>query len=136
MSLTWNVILASYRRLPKTTQYQMSVKVDEVTQDEKNKLTEKQVEIHLGEVVEMEEIVTKIHKLLQKYPAAKVLMKPLPSVEPQYGAKERIHELEASFVKILKDDLDEALKMFAPIERVVMVKPVPPRLKTEEMSNA
>jgi hypothetical protein len=139
MSQTWSVISASYKRLPKKTQYKMMVKVDEVTAEGKD-LSEKQLEIHVSEETGMEGIVTKIHNLLQKYPTAKVLMMPLPSVESQYGTELRVHELEQSFVDILRGDLDEAIKMFAPVERIVKVRPAPPRMEpskeeTEETIN-
>jgi len=117
------MITVYYARLPKTTSYRSRIDVDqvEVAGEHMNQILMEQQE---NSCQEMSEMITQLHGLLQKYPDAKVTMlqeMTRPGIHLQVNKK--AYELDEKMTAILRNDLEEAKKLFAPIEQVVIVRP-------------
>ena len=117
------MITVYYARLPETTSYRSRIDVDqvEVMDEHLNQILLEQQE---SSCLEMGEMITQLHNLLQKYSDAKVTMlqeMTRPGIHLRENKK--AYELDEKMTSVLRNDLEEAKKLFDPIERIVIVRP-------------
>jgi len=73
--------------------------------------------------VPLEEVLWDTHKLLKIYPDAGVTMLRVPTRPIEFGKREpRGFELDNKMRNLIRDDLEKAKELFAPIERTVQVR--------------
>jgi hypothetical protein len=133
MSQSWIMVTVEYTRIPKSTEYKGHLKVVRAEElGETLKETPLESLEFLG--MPMEDLVRLMHERLNKWPTAKLTMI-RPPAEKFLAETERDNprafEIDEVTTKIIREDLDKALEMFAPIEQTVQVKPTTPRLEKE-----
>ena len=132
--MQWTMITVTYTRQPKTTVYRGSISVVEVTKRKvpKDSLHEKEVGGHTFQGSSMESIIRSLQGLLQKYPEAKVTMVRPPAEEPRDKRPPPAYELDENMRNTIRDDLPEALKLFAPIDMTIKLGPTIPTIQPQE----
>jgi len=133
MSQSWIMVTVQYSRAPKTTNYEGYIRATRVEQLEET-LEEKEMAKSDFNGMPMEALVRLTHEYLMKWPTAKLTM-----IRPQMQRylKEterdnpRAFEIDEATTEIIRNDLNKALEMFAPIEQTIQVKPTTPRLEKE-----
>lgn len=131
----WTMIDVIYSRIPEEVKYQVKISVNEVEmvqKGEERQLIEKDLHRVSMTAVPMGELVEEIHGFLREYPDAKVTMIQEPTRPRAYRRNHQGYELDQEMVNLIRDDLEAAKKMFAPIERTVRVRPVPVRLEPQQ----
>lgn len=130
----WTMIDVTYARIPEEVKYQVKIAVNEaemVQVEEERKLIERDLGRNNLNSVPMEAMVEELHQLLQKYPEAKVTMMQEPTRPLRHTRQKRGFELDQKTVDLIRDNLEEAQKLFAPIERTVQIRPAPVRLEPQ-----
>lgn len=131
MDQKWPMISVSYVRIPTQTLYWARISVDLVEMQEEL-VIEKVLETETWDEIPMEDLIEHLHKTLQKYPNAKVTMCQQPTRPAASRIRPKGYELDQNFTNILRTDLAEAKKLFAPIERTIRIRPVAPKISTGE----
>ena len=127
------MIAVRYNRIPKTEQYESEIEVRLLTAEEDASVEEQTMSKGMRQYVRMENIIADVHKLLHVHPEATVTMIRGTTRPTHYGQKPpRGFELDEKMRDLIRDDLHEAQKAFAPIERVVKVRSTPPRVAIKE----
>lgn len=127
------MIAVSYSRIPKTERYDLEIEVKLLTVREGASAEEQTIIKGMRQHVSMENIIAEVHKLLSVHPDAVVTMIRGTTRPTHYGQKPpRGFELDEKMRNLIRDDLHEAQKAFAPIERVVKVRPTSPRIAIKE----
>jgi hypothetical protein len=129
-----SIILAvSYSRIPKTERYDSEIEVKLLTVAEYAGVVEETLIKGTRNGVHMDTIIADVHQLLHVHPEATVTMLQGTTRPTQYGQKPpRGFELDEKMRNLIKDDLHEAQKAFAPIERTIKVRPTPPKIAIKE----
>jgi hypothetical protein len=132
--MTKSIMLAvSYSRIPKTERYDSEIEVKLLTVQEGASAEEQTIIRGMRQHVSMENIIADVHKLLRVHPNAAVTMLRGTTRPTQYGQKPpRGFELDTKMRNLIRDDLHEAQKAFAPIERVIRVRPTSPSVAIKE----
>jgi hypothetical protein len=129
----WTMINVLYSRLPEKQVYNSTIGVDEVSLKEEASGPELVVREILREMLldtPLEVIVERVHDLLQLYPEAKVSMVQeltRPGVYRRRGGHG--FELDKSTVDLIKNDLDRAKRLFAPLEQTVRTTVTAPKVE-------
>lgn len=123
MSRTWIMIDLCYVRVPGTTLYNAELRATQVTTGNESRCLKEKTKFR----VEMGDVIRELHKDLQQYPSATVtIVRPKTQEFLKAG---RTHptavELDENMRDIIRDDLDKAIEMFAPIERSVRISNKP-----------
>ena len=128
---TWTMISVTYSRLPKTTSYLAEVKIDQV-QKEGEQVRVLKKSAHSMQGVPMEQLIEDLHRVLQSEPEPhKVTMFRVVEETPWSEAMKKGYKLDDAMVKTLKEDLQKAQELFAPVIQVCDVRPFVPTLKEE-----
>lgn len=125
------MIVVGYSRIPKEVEYRVKMDLDEVDLDKENHPTEA-IRRWTSNSVKMEEIIEEIHHTLRQHPDAKVTMIQEPTGPLQHARKLQGFELDEKMRDLIRDNLEEAKKLFAPIDRTVRVRPAVPRINIQE----
>ena len=121
------MIYIQYARFSYQTLYRADITIDSVTLEDPPKTEElERYSIRTGT---MEEIIMRLHELLQKYPAAVITMAQEPTRSSGFEKPIKGYELDSKMRDVIRDDMSKALEMFAPIERTIIATPTP--VKTE-----
>lgn len=128
--MKWTMITVTYTRQPKTRVYRGSISVTEVamTKVPKDSVTETELGCEEFQALPMEEIVEKINAKLAVWPDAKITMVRPPPEESKSPRPSAAFELDEQMRDMIRDNLPEALKVFAPIHITVKVGPSVPTL--------
>jgi hypothetical protein len=113
------LIRVVYKRVPKTEFYEgmvMLVQEDSATNHSEIK------PLIVFTCIPMEQVVTMLHEELRKHPEARAQMSQEISKSEAKIKKYKNHELDSHLVNTIRDNLEEALRMFAPIKREVIVR--------------
>ena len=111
----------SYGRIKNKFNYDGNLLITNVSSDGKD-ITEDDIESEDYNDVPLEEMVAALHNFLGKYPEAEITVM-VKGREKRYGSPEtKYHALDSKFRDLIRDNLSEALKLFAPIERKVFIK--------------
>ena len=138
MSQSWIMVTVQYVRIPKMTDYEGSIKVVRAEKVEET-LKETTLETMDFKGLPMGEVVRQLNKKLLKWPTAKLTMIRPPAkrfLKETERDNPRAFEIDEATTNIIRDDLDKALDMFAPIEQTVQVKPTTPRLEQEDQDGS
>jgi hypothetical protein len=106
------VISVQYKRIPKTELYMGEIVL--YREESQNTLTRAETLFQFRDM-RLEEVVRRLHQELKSRPEARVLMQ---QEVTRIGAKDKkykTHEFDTHLRNVIRDDLDEALRMFAPI---------------------
>jgi hypothetical protein len=125
------MITVGYSRIPKEVEYRVKMTVDVVNR-EGEETWEDAIRRWTAGAVKMEEIIEELHHTLKVHPDAKVTMIQEPTGPLQHSRKPQGFELDEKMRDLIRDDLEEAKKMFAPIDRTVRVRPAVPRINVQE----
>ena len=125
------MITVDYTRIPKEVEYRVKMDIDLVELTEGETVPDAICRWTAGSVT-MEEIIEELHHMLQTHPNARVTMIQSPAGPLQHARKPQGFELDQETVDIILDNLKEAQKMFAPIDRTVRVRPAVPRINIQE----
>jgi hypothetical protein len=133
MSQSWIMVTLTYTRTPKTQRYEGDLKA---TRAEKIEEMLKETDLRTTQFnrITMDEVVRLTHGYLQDWPTAKLTMVRPPAkrfLKETERDNPRAFEIDEQTTKIIREDLDKALAMFAPIEQTIQVKPTTPRLEKE-----
>lgn len=109
-----------YERIPKRTEYNGRLKVTSIEKDE-DRVVEMELRNTVFAAVPMSQLVTNVHAELQEYPDAGVTM--IKEPWEKGDQRPRGQELQEDMRLLIRDNLQEALKMFEPICRTVHVRP-------------
>lgn len=128
---TWTMISVTYSRLPNTTNYKADVKIDWVVKD-REKLEVVKRRGYLADEVTMENLIKYLHQILQEEPGPHkvTMLRQIPATKWTEG-HQRGFELDEKMVNTIKNDLPEALRMFAPVTQTCDVRPWVPTLAKE-----
>lgn len=131
----WTMIEVVYARIPEEVKYRVKIAVNETeveTTENEKRLIEKDLHRMNMNGVPLEQMVERLHQLLQDYPEAKITMIQEPTRPLQHRKKLQGFELSQKEVDLIRTDLEKAKELFAPIERTVNVRPAPPRIMLGE----
>lgn len=126
------MITVGYSRIPKEVEYRAKITVDLVTAEEGEETKEEGLARKNISPISMENIIETLHLTLKEHPDAKVTMIQEPAGPLQHSRKPQGFELDQKMVDIIKNDLEAAKKLFAPIDRTVRVRPAVPRINVQE----
>ena len=127
------MIAVYYNRTPNTELYELKIDVRMLIVEEGAEAKEEKLLDSRKHRVRMESIIADVHELLQTFPDALVTMIRETTRPMLYGQRPpRGFTLDYKMRDLIRDDLHEALKAFAPIERVVKVRPTSPSIKVKE----
>ena len=109
-------ISAAYGRLPGKKVYNAEIRVSSAPAGEVLKQS-------VDAAMEMRQIISEIHRFLQEYPKADVVME-RGAVGPSYFGQKTLRRflLDNEMRDLIRDDLEEAQRAFAPIERTVRMR--------------
>lgn len=125
------MITVGYSRIPKEVEYRVKMTVDVVNR-EGEETWEDAVRRWTADSVTMEAIIEELHHTLKAHPDAKVTMIQEPTGPLQHARKPQGFELDEKMRDLIRDDLEKAKEMFAPIDRTVRVRPAVPRINVQE----
>lgn len=128
------MISVRYSRIPKETVYHAKIDVDLVEEKVEDPQVEG-VDRWISSSITMEDLIRELHHMLRRHPNAKVTMiRKIPKklMDGNKGREEKGFELDQKLVDLIKNNLPEALKQFAPIEQTVNVRPFVPTLEVKE----
>lgn len=127
------MISVAYDRIPQEIFYKAKINVDLITVEEGEETTEESIKRVGKSAATMEEIIEQLHQILQEHPEAKVTMVRGTTRPTHFGQrKPRGFELDEKMRNMIRDNLEEAKEMFAPIEHTIQVRPAPPRIPIKE----
>ena len=127
------MISMSYDRIPQKTLYEAETKVAVVVVVGGATTVEEPIKRIGKSGVEMGELITDLNKLLNTHPDAVVTMVRGTTRPTYFGQRTpRGFELDTKMRDLIRDDLEEAKKAFAPMEQTVQVRPTPPRIAIKE----
>jgi hypothetical protein len=123
------MIAVNYSRIPETELYDSEIEVKSLTPEYAGVVEETLIK-GTRNSVHMETIIADVHQLLHAHPEATVTMLQGTTRPTQFGQKPpRGFELDVGMRDLIRDDLHEAQKAFAPIERLIKVRPVSPSIE-------
>lgn len=129
----WIMIEVAYARIPEEVKYWAKISVNEAESvrilDDERQLIERDLRREDLYEVPMDVVVEHLHQLLQTWPDAKVTMLQEPTRSRSYDRSKKGYELSPEETAMIRDRLEEAKRMYAPIERTVQVRPSPVRLE-------
>jgi len=125
MGKHWTMITVGYARIPQETLYQLKINVDMVTQGETSdgSLQEEGLSRKNRSSATMDEILEEVHRLLQRFPDAKVTMIQEPTLPLRHSKPMKGFELDQQMVDLLRTNPEKAKEMFQPILRTVSIRP-------------
>jgi len=125
MNKSWTMITVGYTRIPQEVTYRVKFNVDLVKQSDAadGSSQEEGLSRKNRSSATMEEIIEELHKMLQRFPEAKVTMIQEPTMPLQYSKRSRGHELDQPTVDLIRTNAEKAKELFQPILRTVEVRP-------------
>jgi len=126
------MISVHYDRLPQQELYKSKIEVDRLVVVEGVETREEPIRRVGRDAVTLEEVIADLHQILKKHPDAVVTMVRGTTRPTHFGQQaSRGFELDTRTRDLIRDDLEKAKKAFAPIDRMVRVRPTSPSIASK-----